>query len=253
MTRVEVTTADSGDVLRRDYTDYPSWDRRDETETQVVGGVPTTPAVQRYHYDETHWVQQVVDDTTGRSIDYAYDNNGNTLSRVDGTLATPEETVFVYDSRNQLVQTTRGPPGNQAIAGRYDYDYLGMRIRHLDSERGDIEAIVDETAILDERDPNTGTLVAHYNYADRLLSLKTPTSNQYYHFAALDTTANLSDETGAVQVSYRTDVWGEVTAEEGESPNRQIFTGQEWDENTGLVYFGARYVSAQRTPCFSPA
>jgi RHS repeat-associated protein len=83
--------------------------------------------------------------------------------------------------------------------------------------------------------------VVHYRYSDRLISLNTATDEQYYHYSALRTTANLTNTAGDVQVSYRTDAWGKITQQEGDSPNRQVFTGQEHDENTGLIYFGARY------------
>ncbi|MCP3909314.1 MAG: hypothetical protein GY712_15030, partial [Oceanicoccus sp.] len=96
-------------------------------------------------------------------------------------------------------------------------------------------------AIIDEFTDSGATLLAHYNYADRLLSLNTPTSEQYYHYSALRTTTNLTDESGATRISYHTNPWGEITEQQGTSVNRQVFTGQEHDENTGLVYFGARY------------
>jgi RHS repeat-associated protein len=241
LTRTLLTELDTGDTLETQYTYYPSYDRATEQVTRTVASVATVEQDRSYTYDETHWLDEIADAVSGDSITYAYDNNGNTLQKTDNTLATPEETHFVYDSRNQLAQTTRGPPASQTIQGRYDYDASGMRIRHLDSDRGNIESICDGPAILDERDAGSGTLLAHYNYADRLLSLKTPASTQYYHFAALDTTANLSDESGNVQVSYRTDAFGEITEQEGSSVNRQVFTGQEHDPNTGLIYFGARY------------
>jgi RHS repeat-associated protein len=241
MTSTLLTELDTGDTLETQYTYYPSFDRKTELVTRTVGGSATVEEDRSYTYDETHWLDEIADAASGDTIAYLYDNNGNTLQKTDNTLATPEETHFVYDSRNQLVQTTRGPPASQVIQGRYDYDASGMRIRHLDSDRGNIESICDGPAILDERDASSGTLLAHYNYADRLLSLKTPTNTQYYHFAALDTTANLSDASGNVQVSYRTDAFGEITEQEGSSVNRQVFTGQEHDPNTGLIYFGARF------------
>ena len=116
-----------------------------------------------------------------------------------------------------------------------------MRIRHLNSERGDIEYIYDDDAIVDEVINGTKTQLAHYRYGDRLLSLSTNTGDQYYHYATLGTTANLTDSVGANQVAYRTDPFGEITKQEGESVNRQVFTGQEHDAKTGLIYFGARF------------
>jgi RHS repeat-associated protein len=147
----------------------------------------------------------------------------------------------VYNSRNQLIETIRGPPTNQASLGRYQYNYAGMRIRHLGSQRGDIEYLHDGKSVLDEFQNNSTSLVAHYNYADRLISLTTPANRQFYHYAALGTTANLSTDSGTVQKSYRTDPFGEITKEEGDSVNRNIFTGHEHDTETGLIYMKARF------------
>jgi RHS repeat-associated protein len=116
-----------------------------------------------------------------------------------------------------------------------------MRIRHHNSARGDIDYFYDDKAVLEERDSGSSALVAHYRYADRLLSLSTGSDTQYYHHDALGSTTHLSKTDGTTQVSYRLDPWGHVTEQVGSSVNRQVFTGQEHDENTDLIYFGARY------------
>jgi RHS repeat-associated protein len=64
---------------------------------------------------------------------------------------------------------------------------------------------------------------------------------QYYHHDALGSTVNLTDSAGSVKVSYTLDPWGHIRNQVGTSVNRQIFTGQEHDEKTGLIFFGARY------------
>jgi len=74
-----------------------------------------------------------------------------------------------------------------------------------------------------------------------LLSLDTGSEVQFYHHDALGSTVNLTKDDGTVKVSYWIDPYGQIRKQEGESVNRQVFTGQEFDENTGLVYFGARY------------
>jgi RHS repeat-associated protein len=160
---------------------------------------------------------------------------------VDNTLASPESTLFSYDSRDQLVQVIRGPPGSETTnLGEFDYNYQGLRVRHINSSRGDITYYYDNKSIIEERN-DSDALVAHYRYADRLLSLDTGSSTQYYHEDALGSTTNLTDDSGNNQVSYKLDPWGHIREQQGTSVNRQVFTGQEHDENTGLIYFGARY------------
>lgn len=241
MASYSIADLETGNVTTTTYTFYPSYDRRTELVTETQGGTQTTTSNREYRYDETYWLTRITDQDSGNEITYAYDANGNTLSKRDNTDSPATNTVFTYNSRNYLVQAQRGPPGNETGQGTYDYDYRGMRIRHLGSERGNVEYIYDDRSILEEVTNNTSNLIAHYRYADRLLSLTTPSETQYYHYASLGTVANLTAPNGSPKVSYRTDPYGEITQQEGESVNRQVFTGQEHDEQTGLIYFGARF------------
>jgi len=243
MTQYAIIDQQSGGIQTLAYTFDANYNRTREIESQTVGSQTTVVKDRTSAYDGNNRITRITDnlDPESDQIIYAYDNNGNTLTKTDNTLANPELTTFFYDSRNQLAQIIRGPPGSQANQGFYDYDYGGMRIRHLASERGEVEYIYDGKSILEERTIDSDQLIAHYRYSDRLLSLNTDSDEQYYHYSALRTTANLTNTLGAIQASYRTDVWGHITDQSGSSQNRQVFTGQEHDENTGLIYFGARY------------
>ncbi|WP_236984262.1 RHS repeat-associated core domain-containing protein [Marinagarivorans cellulosilyticus] len=221
------------------FTHYPSYDRK--TETVVVDG--DTQKDRAFTYDETHWLTSITDTAPANSgvINYQYDNNGNTLRKTDGTGQGPASTVMAYNNRNQLLSVAAGAEGSEQTKGNYDYNYAGMRIRHIGSDRGDIEYIYDDKAIIDEVVNNTSTSVAHYRYGDRLLSLQSGEGEQFYHYSNLGTTANLSDAAGSNQVAYEVDPFGAITRQEGESVNRQVFTGHEHDEETGLIYMKARF------------
>jgi len=95
--------------------------------------------------------------------------------------------------------------------------------------------------VLKERRPDTGLLLARYRYGNRLISLDTGADKRFYHTDGLGSTIGLTDLAGQVDTSYLLDPWGRVLEQTGDSLNRQIFTGQEHDEKTGLIYFGARY------------
>jgi RHS repeat-associated protein len=232
------TETSSGKVTEHSFTYYPSYDRK--TEKVVSNGV--TLKERSYSYNGAYWLTDIAESAgSGGAIAYSYDNNGNSIRKTDTTGGSNQRTLFEYNSRNQLKQVAHGVPNAEVAQGTHDYNYAGMRIRHLGSERGDIEYIYDGDSILDELQNNTATLVAHYRYGDRLLSLVTGGSDQFYHYSALGTTANLTNAAGAQQVAYRTDAFGKITQQEGTSVNRHIFTGQEHDEKTGLIYFGARF------------
>ncbi len=121
----------------------------------------------------------------------------------------------------------------------YEYNANGYRIRQLGSDRGDVEYIYDDKAVIEERN-GTG-LLAHYRYANKLYSLFDGVTNQYYHQDALGSTVDLTDDSGTTKASYFLNPWGMIVDSIGQSVNRKVFTGKEIDQNTGLIYFGARY------------
>ncbi len=195
------------------------------------------------HHDDTDRITDIEDDTdpdNPKTITYGYDKNGNMTSKSDSSMPT-EDMSFVYNSADQMVQAIRGPPESGTVLGLYDYNHAGLRVRHRLSERGNVDYFYDENAVIEERNADDGSLLAFYRYADRLISLDTGSEKQYYHHDALGSTVNLTDESGGVRVSYVLDPWGHIREQVGESVNRQIFTGQEHDERTGLIYFGGRY------------
>ncbi len=173
------------------------------------------------------------------TITYTYDENGNTIRKENSSTPSSEDVVFAYDAADRMVQAYKGTAST--LLGQYDYDYRGLRIRQRYGDRGDTDYVYDGNTIIEERNPGTETDTVRYHYGDRLISLETAAGKQYYHHDALGSTVNLTDAGGDEQVSYVLDPWGHITGQTGTSVNRQIFTGQEHDEKTGLIYFGARY------------
>ena len=226
------TVSEGSDTTTTDYT-FDGYNRASETVRENGSSV----SVKNYNYDETDWLKNIEVDEDGavKTISYVYDRNGNTVRKQDSD-DPGNDIVFDYDSTNRLVRTMQGTN----ILGQYDYNAQGLRIRHLNSDRGDVNYYYDGRAVIEEQKTD-GSLLAHYNYADRLMSLATDSSIQYYHFDALGSTVNLTNQTGGVQVSYFLDPWGMILDQEGDSVNRNVFSGKEEDGNTGLIYFGARY------------
>ncbi|MCP4348900.1 MAG: RHS repeat-associated core domain-containing protein, partial [Desulfobacterales bacterium] len=170
-----------------------------------------------------------------KTLSYTYDNNGSTVTKTD-SLNPSDSLTFDYDARNRTVRIMK----NGTEAGLYDYNAYGMKVRHYSGGRGDVDYYYDGSSVIEERKTD-GSLLAHYRYADRLFRLDTQTGSQYYHHDALGSTVNLTGSDGSAVVSYRLDPWGKIRVQTGITVNRHIFTGQEYDENTGLIYFDARY------------
>jgi len=225
MTSYSVTEGSNN--TQTDYT-FDGYNR--QTETIAKSGSPKTSKT--YSYDETDWLTQISDGA--KTITYVYDNNGNTIRKNDSTEPT-NPTIYAYDARDKLTSATKGT----TTLGDYSYNAQGYRIWNRNSDRGDVEYLYDGTAVIEER--NSSGLLAHYRYANKLYSLTDGTNNQYYHLDALGSTTDLTDAAGAAKTSYFLNPWGMIVDSIGDSVNRRVFTGKEIDQNTGLIYFGARY------------
>jgi len=226
---VSYSVTENSAITRTDYT-FDGYNRK--TETTTASTPLSTSITKTYSYDETDWLIQLQDG--GKTISYGYDNNGNTISKSDSN-APGNDIVFEYDAKDKLTRTCKGA----TVLGTYAYNANGYRIRQNNSDRGDVEYLYDGTAVIEER--NSAGLLAHYRYANKLYSLFDGIQNQYYHLDALGSTTDLTDDTGATKASYFLNPWGMIVDSIGSSVNRRIFTGKEIDQNTGLVYFGARY------------
>jgi len=67
----------------------------------------------------------------------------------------------------------------------------------------------------------------------------------YYHFDALGSVVALTNSSGNTVEVYEYDVYGRVGATDANHPNRFMFTGREFDKETGLYYYRARYYNPQ--------
>jgi len=227
-----------GYPLRKEFS-FEGYNRKTE-KTFLEGEVSEEKT---YTYDETNWLTQVVAQPASGSpytIGYLYDGNGNTLVK-DDSRSTDGKLKFDYDARDELVQVSKVLPGSETILGQSDYDHEGNRVRQRYSDRGAVDYFHDGSSVLEEHNAADDSLLAYYEYADRLVALAQPAGKQYYHHDALGSTVALTDAVGATQATYRLDPWGNIREESGLSDNRFIFTGKEHDRRTGLVYFGARF------------
>jgi uncharacterized protein RhaS with RHS repeats len=67
----------------------------------------------------------------------------------------------------------------------------------------------------------------------------------YYHFDGLGSVTALTNSSGNTVEVYEYDVYGRVGASVPAHPNRFMFTGREYDKETGLYYYRARYYNPQ--------
>ncbi|MBI3267730.1 MAG: hypothetical protein HYZ53_01815 [Planctomycetes bacterium] len=186
-----------------------------------------------------------------------HDANGNLID--DG------EKLYTWNYRNQLLRVTRKIDGK--VLASFEYDVFGNRIwKEVDGSR--TYFYHDGTRVLEDEDDQGNTLATyvHGNGIDELLSAdrRQPdgsTARFYFHENALGSICLVTDAAGAnvEKVDYGTygvphffrwdtaasggaGAWQPAaTAPTG---NRFLFTGREYDAETGLYYYRARYLEA---------
>jgi RHS repeat-associated protein len=227
----------------------------------------TTPAETVYQLDAAGNRMAVVEDghttpyasntlnqyVSVNTASYTYDANGN--------LTSDDVRSFSYDAENHLLSAT-----TLASQSTYTYDSLGRRIaksvvplpaptRSAHSTHADpfIASIVppsvtryahDGDRMIAEYDGASGALLRRYVYGPRLdepiVMISAGGARSYYHADALGSTVAMTDDAGHVIETSKYGPYGEPrTPSALQNPYR--FAGREFDAETGLYYFRARY------------
>ena len=107
--------------------------------------------------------------------------------------------------------------------------------------------LYDGYNILAEYD-GTGNMTARYtqNLAiDDPLSMVRGGSAYYYHKDALGSITAMTDVNGQVAQTYEYDSFGNIANQTGNIENPFTYTGREYDAETGLYFYRARYYDAR--------
>jgi RHS repeat-associated protein len=188
--------------------------------------------------------------TKGRKLQYGYDNNGNQTTRIVPT-ATDKSWTQTWDYENRLttMEKTKGPDKRTVS---FSYDPLGRRIGKqvttiIDGVTKtqtyayvyDNDDILLETFTV-ENNQTTTTWYTHGAGIDEHLALERNGSYYYYHADGLGSIVAITDAARNVVQSYEYDSYGMVTPSTS-FRNSYTYTGREWDKETGLDYYRARY------------
>ena len=177
---------------------------------------------------------------TDADFDYDYDANGNMIRKT--RRATGEQTTFTYNAGNQLVGITL--PNGTAIS--YFYDGLGRRIEK--NVNGAVTRyLYDGERMLWELD-GSNAVVARYTHGsglDEPLAMQRGGNWYFYLTDGLGSVRGLADASGAVVQTYAYDSFGRVVEQTGNVPNPFLFTSREFDAESGLYFYRARYLDPQ--------
>jgi RHS repeat-associated protein len=125
-------------------------------------------------------------------------------------------------------------------------DPFGRRI-YKSSSSGTSVYAYDWDNLVEETN-STGTAAARYlqdlNIDEPLAMLRSSTTS-YYQADGLGSLTSLSNTSGALANTYVYDSFGNLTASTGSLTNSFRYTGREFDTETGLYYYRARYYDPQ--------
>jgi len=173
--------------------------------------------------------------TANSNASYTYDSNGNTLTKV----VSSNTTTYAWDYENRLTSVTLPSSGGTVT---FEYDPLGRRIEKVSPTFTSIFAYDGDNLI--ETVNSSGGVVARYtqtkNIDEPLAELRSSTTS-YYEADGLGSITSLTSSAGAIANSYTYDSYGNVTASSGSVSNPFQYTGREFDTETGLYYYRARY------------
>ncbi|MBN2440955.1 MAG: RHS repeat-associated core domain-containing protein [Spirochaetales bacterium] len=206
-------------------------------------------------------------------IDYTYDANGNTVSRIIHYPAGDKVTTFTYDTMNRLITTEENgkEPGDTGTRTLYVYDNAGNRLVKQSPRGTTVYLRHGQIAVaMDIELPGPGTgfepneeYVGKINryvlsgdlLAGRITTIVRPgntreTGKSWYHLDHLNSTKCVTDENGQVEVNYTYRAFGEQLRRLDKDGNetgdtaKYSYGGKELDTGTELYYFNARYYDA---------
>ena len=215
--------------------------------TQMMQGVNTTESysydpvgnrlsslgLSPYNYNTSNEL------TSTPSASYSYDNNGNTASKTDSS----GTTNYSWDFENRMTQATL--PG-QGGTVQFKYDPFGRRI-YKSSISGTTIYAYDGDNVVETTNQSGGILsrFAQRQNIDEPLAEYTSSGIDYYEADGLGSITSLTNGVGTVAQTYTYDSFGNVTHSTGSLPNPFQYTARDFDSETGLYYYRARYYDAQ--------
>ncbi|MBW2661547.1 MAG: hypothetical protein JRD93_06080 [Deltaproteobacteria bacterium] len=167
---------------------------------------------------------------------YSYDANGNMTEKA----ASSETTIYTYDYENRLIQVD-----TPTETVTYTYDSFGRRTSKTTST-GTTNYIHDGFRVLMEKD-GAGIVQATYTHGigiDEVLVMERGSTDYFYSQDGLGSVSDLTDSGENVIESYPYDAYG-MPSNLSSVGNPYLFTGREYESETGLYYYRARYYKPQ--------
>ena len=179
--------------------------------------------------------------TADAEFDYAYDDEGNLITKTER--ASGEVTEFTYDYRNRLVEVVRRSAGGILLSqSEFTYDVFDrLIVREVDGVKQSTIYDGDHVWADFASDNTVSTRYLHGGRVDELLARWQPSTGQAWYLA--DKQGTIRDIINASanvvgQLAY--DTFGKISATTG-NVDRFAFQGREWEAAIGQYQFRVRW------------
>lgn len=182
--------------------------------------------ITNYTYDPTSTLLE-----SAGNITFDWDANGN-MSRKGNA-------QYSFDSANRLTKVVKD--NGDLIEFAYDGD--GKRASksvNKGKTSYDYDTVSALPNVISEHSENSSQQYVYGNNIISTVTDKDPTQ-KYYHSDGLGSTRELTDSTSKLASSYQYDAFGAIRKQTGTVENDFLYTGQQFDPETGLYYLRARY------------
>jgi RHS repeat-associated protein len=201
-----------------------------------LSGNDSLQGLTTYTYDNND--RLLTETLNGQVTSYTYDNNGNTL-----TITNPNsQTTYDWDYENRLIEVDI-INANDATETKYRYNADGVRVASIangQETRYLIDANQPYAQVVEEYSPS-GNVQATYVYGLDLISQTLTGATSFYHVDGLGSTRALTNASGNVTDTYTYDAYGNLIGSTGDTVNKYLYTGEQYDSNLGEYYLRARY------------
>lgn len=175
----------------------------------------------------------------GNTVTPQYDGNGN--ETFDG------RNNYTFDAENRITLVNNG-----SIA-KYSYDARGRRVQKI-TATDTVNYYYDGLQIIEERNAANNAVATYVwgTWVDDVLSMNRQGKAYYYNSTTNGSVISITDSTGAIAERYEYDGFGKAAVYNKNNAlisnssigNTYTFSGREYDVETGLYYYRARYYDA---------
>ncbi|MEN3304441.1 MAG: hypothetical protein V7603_643 [Micromonosporaceae bacterium] len=242
---------------------------KNQTHDIVSGSSTTSQTDTSYQYTYAYTGRQPHAPTSTGPLDLRYDANGNLTSRTGPDKS--QRTQLIWDDTNRLACSGGGdssaPPAANLVADntpscdtssgkavRYLYDAQGTRVVKDGGSR-DVNIYPNQDYTQHNQTAFKHIFIGNTRLVSKLVQPSAyPENNQFYfHADQLSSTSYGTDNTGHVVEHEQYFPSGESWVDEHTvTPSPYRFTGKEFDTETGLYYYGARYYDPRTSVWQSP-